>query len=87
MMEAVGLMSLVNSQCGLPLSLPGGQGNNMGSISQFMPEAYCLGDILKDNGYELKFIGGAKSDFAGKRNNFIRNNMATHRLTEISLKK
>lgn len=60
------IAGLVNSQCGLPLSLPGGQGNNMGSISQFMPEAYCLGDILKDNGYELKFIGGAKSDFAGK---------------------
>ncbi|MFM5509587.1 sulfatase-like hydrolase/transferase [Aeromonas rivipollensis] len=60
------IAGLVNSQCGLPLSLPGGQGNNMGSISQFMPEAYCLGDILKNNGYELKFIGGAKSDFAGK---------------------
>lgn len=60
------IAGLVNSQCGLPLSLPGGQGNNMGSISQFMPDAYCLGDILKDNGYELKFIGGAKSDFAGK---------------------
>lgn len=60
------IAGLVNSQCGLPLSLPGGQGNNMGSISQFMPEAYCLGDILKDNGYKLKFIGGAKSDFAGK---------------------
>lgn len=60
------IAGLVNSQCGLPLSLPGGQGNNMGSISQFMPDAYCLGDILKDNGYELKFIGGAKADFAGK---------------------
>ncbi|MGL6403425.1 sulfatase-like hydrolase/transferase [Aeromonas hydrophila] len=60
------IAGLVNSQCGLPLSLPGGQGNNMGAISQFMPDAYCLGDILKDHGYELKFIGGAKSDFAGK---------------------
>lgn len=60
------IAGLVNSQCGLPLSLPSGQGNNMGSISQFMPDAYCLGDILKDNGYELKFIGGAKADFAGK---------------------
>lgn len=38
----------------------------MGSVSQFMPDAYCLGDILKDHGYELRFIGGAKADFAGK---------------------
>lgn len=60
------IAGLVNSQCGLPLSLPGGQGNNMGSISQFMPEAYCFGDILKSNGYDLRFIGGAKSEFAGK---------------------
>lgn len=60
------IAGLVNSQCGLPLTVPNGQGNNMGAISLFMPSAYCLGDLLKDNGYDLQFIGGAKSEFAGK---------------------
>lgn len=56
---------LVSSQCGVPL-YTSGQGNAVSEVDQFMPEAICLGDILKENGYNTTFMGGAKLEFAGK---------------------
>ena len=56
---------MVASQCGIPLVTPS-HGNSMSGISAFYPGAVCLGDILKENGYRLTFMGGADLDFAGK---------------------
>lgn len=56
----------VASQCGVPLVLPLGEGNSMGHLSHFMPNATCLGDSLRFQGYDLEFIGGAPLSFAGK---------------------
>ncbi|MFT5221654.1 MAG: phosphoglycerol transferase, partial [Gammaproteobacteria bacterium] len=55
---------MVASQCGLPL-LPVANANQPGT---FMPKAYCLGDILKENGYQLSYLGGASLRFGGKGN-------------------
>jgi phosphoglycerol transferase len=51
---------MVASQCGVPLvlysdrSIVSGQNN------------YCLGDLLKQEGYNLAYIGGARLSFSGK---------------------
>jgi phosphoglycerol transferase len=60
------IAGMVNSQCGLPLLVPGGQGNSMSGVGRFLPKANCIGDVLSDNGYQLHYIGGANKDFAGK---------------------
>ncbi len=73
------MAGIVASQCGLPLkNIFGGfdQGddvarshhfNKMGKRMQtFLPNATCLGDILKSHGYQSVFIGGASGSFAGK---------------------
>lgn len=53
------------SQCGIPL-ITSSQGNSMAGMDQFLPSAVCLGDLLKDKGYHLNYMGGASLDFAGK---------------------
>ena len=58
------IAGMVASQCGLPL-LPVHNANQPGT---FMPKAYCLGDILKENGYQLSYLGGASLRFGGKGN-------------------
>ena len=55
---------MVASQCGLPLE-PVADVNRPGS---FMPKAVCLGDILKHNGYQTSYLGGASTRFGGKGN-------------------
>ncbi|MBP0656880.1 hypothetical protein J8J20_23695, partial [Mycobacterium tuberculosis] len=40
--------------------------NGYASIGRFLPGAYCLTDHLRERGYDVEFIGGAASDFAGK---------------------
>jgi len=59
------IAGLVSTQCGVPL-YTSGQGNAVSEVDQFMPEAICMGDILKANGYNTTFMGGAKLEFAGK---------------------
>jgi len=56
---------MVASQCGVPLVASSG-GNGMDGVDSFLPGARCLGDILSEKGYELDFIGGADTGFAGK---------------------
>jgi len=55
------IAGMVASQCGIPLVGSGGDG-----ADQFLPDATCLGDLLQDAGYNLDYIGGAPSAFAGK---------------------
>ncbi len=59
------IAGMVASQCGIPLFAPF-EGNASASVSSFFPQNICLGDILKNSGYENYFIQGANLRFAGK---------------------
>ncbi len=56
---------IVGSQCGIPLVTSSG-GNSMSGMSRFLPNAVCLGDLLRARGYHLAYLGGASLRFAGK---------------------
>ena len=62
------IAGMTSSQCGIPLKPLGiFNGDNIGeSTTKFMPNAKCLGDVLKEYGYKNVFIGGASSDYSGK---------------------
>jgi phosphoglycerol transferase len=55
---------MVATQCGTPLILSGGA--NSGKMTQFLSGATCLGDLLSTAGYQLSYMGGASTAFAGK---------------------
>lgn len=59
------IAGMVASQCGIPLFAPF-EGNASASLSSFFPQNICLGDILKNSGYQTWFIQGADLRFAGK---------------------
>jgi len=59
------IAGMVASQCGIPLFAPF-EGNASASLSSFFPQNVCLGDILKNSGYENYFVQGANLRFAGK---------------------
>jgi phosphoglycerol transferase len=59
------IAGMVASQCGIPLFAPF-EGNASASVSNFFPQNICLGDILKNSGYENYFMQGANLRFAGK---------------------
>lgn len=59
------IAGMVASQCGIPLFAPF-EGNASASLSSFFPQNTCLGDILKNSGYQTWFIQGADLRFAGK---------------------
>ncbi|QCT19763.1 phosphatidylglycerol--membrane-oligosaccharide glycerophosphotransferase [Jejubacter calystegiae] len=59
------IAGMVASQCGIPLFAPF-DGNSASSMSTFFPQNTCLGDILKNSGYQNYFIQGANLRFAGK---------------------
>jgi len=62
------IAGMIASQCGIPLKPLGifGQNRFGQNASQFLPNALCLGDILKRSGYRNVFLGGASTQFAGK---------------------
>ncbi len=51
------IAGMVASQCGIPLFAPF-EGNASASVSSFFPQNICLGDILKNSGYENYFVQG-----------------------------
>ncbi|MBE9536954.1 MAG: sulfatase-like hydrolase/transferase, partial [Proteobacteria bacterium] len=53
------------SQCGIPLFSPS-HANSMSGMDKFLAGATCLGDLLKEEGYQLSYLGGAPLSFAGK---------------------
>ena len=59
------IAGMVSSQCGIPLISPG-ENNSTSGAELFLPKAICLGDILKNQGYALHYMGGAALSFAGK---------------------
>lgn len=56
---------MTGTQCGIPLLTTSGA-NSMSGVDQFLPQATCIGDVLKKQGYHLNYLGGADIDFAGK---------------------
>ncbi len=61
------IAGMVASQCGVPLQPAGSlRRNDFGARDSFLPNMICLGDILRENGYSLSFMGGADLAFAGK---------------------
>ncbi len=58
------IAGMVASQCGIPLARD--MDGNAKFSKKFLPKAYCLGDALRENGYNLSFMGGAPIKFAGK---------------------
>lgn len=61
---------IVSSQCGLPLRTAQGIASigdtNLleEDLGGYLPNAVCLGDVLKDHGYKNVFVRGASSEFA-----------------------
>jgi phosphoglycerol transferase len=60
------IAGMVSSQCGVPLTASPSDENSFGRMASFLPEAQCLGDYLRSQGYRNDFIGGADGAFAGK---------------------
>lgn len=60
------IAGMVSSQCGVPLTAAPSDQNSFGRMARFLPEAQCLGDYLRAQGYRNDFIGGADGAFAGK---------------------
>ncbi len=57
------MAGLVNTQCGIPLSLP--QGNSANNVSAFLEGAKCIGQAFKEEGYHNVFMRGSDKAFAG----------------------
>lgn len=60
------IAGMVSSLCGVPLTAARGDENSMGRMDSFLPGALCLSDYLKQQGYAVRFTGGADSAFAAK---------------------
>lgn len=64
------MSGLISTMCGIPNRSPGITPENLNAIGDdidtFMPNATCLGDVLKQSGYENIFLGGADRAFANK---------------------
>lgn len=56
--------SMVNMGFGIPMKVPT-DGNSYGTPGNFIPGAYSIGDILKNQGYEQTVMFGADADFGG----------------------
>ena len=61
----VTIEGMANSQCGTLMNMQFSN-NSLTTPSGRLPGMACLGDILKQAGYAQTFLGGAKSEFAGK---------------------
>ena len=62
------IAGMTASQCTIPLITPSGINSMNGLKDNFLQNALCLGDILKDNNYTLEYFGGSSLKFAGKGN-------------------
>ncbi len=61
------IAGIVSTQCGVPLKTITRNSANNGQ-PDFLTGAYCLGDILKHNGYKNIFINGPDLAFSGMGN-------------------
>lgn len=60
---------MVAQTSGVPLKMNIGK-NNYGNASTFLPGVYALGDILKDEGYNLEVMFGSNASFGGRKEYF-----------------
>lgn len=60
---------MVAQTAGIPLKVLV-QGNHYNEYSSFLPGAYSIGEVLKDNGYHNYLMLGSKADFGGRRQYF-----------------
>lgn len=62
------IAGIVSTQCGIPLKQLTIFGKNRegGMVSNFLPQATCLGDILADQGYYNVFMNGVSAKFDGE---------------------
>lgn len=70
------MAGIVATQCGIPLKSMLGGGDKLKNRlyednKNFLPNAKCLGDVLKLHGYKNIFYQGAPVEFAGKGNFFL----------------
>lgn len=68
------IAGIVSTQCGLPLKAVLGNiydRNAFSEFTSFLPNAVCLGDILKKEGYKNIFVQGYNNTFSGIGNFFI----------------
>ena len=61
------IAGMVASSAGIPLKLPIDDANLYSGYGEFLPGAYSLGDILKDNGYKNYILLGSDATFGGRR--------------------
>ena len=59
------MAALVSQIGGIPLKLPVG-GNEMQNHGKFLPGAYTMNDVLKQNGYYQSFMCGSDVEFGGR---------------------
>ncbi|WP_346796978.1 sulfatase-like hydrolase/transferase [Halomonas sp. Bachu 37] len=61
------MAGMIASQCGVPL-MPAGllHDRQFEPLARVVPGVSCLGDLLAEQGYEMSFLGGASTQFAGK---------------------
>lgn len=64
------IAGVVASTTGTPLNVT--VGNSYNKVEEFMPNVNALGDILKEEGYNLEIIQGMTVKFAGTDKYFIR---------------
>lgn len=58
---------LVGTSAGIPLKIPI-DGNEYTTSDNFLSGAYALGDVLKNEGYNLEFMVGSYATFGGRSN-------------------
>ncbi|WP_136247189.1 sulfatase-like hydrolase/transferase [Halomonas borealis] len=61
------MAGMIASQCGTPL-MPAGllHDSQFDPLERVVPGVDCLGDLLAARGYDLSYLGGASTRFAGK---------------------
>ncbi|MBB6454520.1 phosphoglycerol transferase [Salirhabdus euzebyi] len=59
--------ALVATTSGIPLKIPI-NGNEYTSSENFLAGAYTLGDVLKNEGYNLELMFGSDANFGGRKN-------------------
>ncbi len=59
---------IIASLCALPIDSKLGVNNILTGIEAPLPNSTCLADVLSAYDYQTTYIGGASSEFAGKKN-------------------
>nr|WP_106781028.1 LTA synthase family protein [Lysinibacillus timonensis] len=63
--------AMVSTTSGIPLKIPI-ERNSYTTSDNFLEGAYTLGDILKEEGYNLKLMVGSDANFGGRTNYFTK---------------